>query len=61
MNIPLLIIVAENAPPKSKAEMLAMTELEKVKSINLTGTLGIYEEYPESVSAFILDFIARNC
>lgn len=60
VNVPLLIIVGENAPPKSKAEMLAMTELEKVESITLTGTLGIYEEFPESVSAVIQDFISRN-
>lgn len=61
VNVPLLIIVAENAPPQSKAEMLAMTEVETVESIVLTGTLGIYEEFAESVSAVIQDFITRNC
>ena len=52
--------MAENAPPKSKAEMLAMTEVENVESINIAGTLGVYEEYSEAVSGFIQDFITRN-
>ncbi|MGL5795681.1 MAG: alpha/beta fold hydrolase [Waterburya sp.] len=54
--IPVLIIVAENAPPKSKAEMLAMAELEQVQTVQLPGTLGIYEEYPEAVAEAIQRF-----
>ena len=60
VNIPVLIIVAENAPPKSKAEMVAMTELEQVQTVKLTGTLGIYEEYPEPITKVIQDFIGKN-
>jgi ribosomal protein L30E len=54
--MPVLIIVAENAPPKSKAEMLAMAELEQVQTVKIPGTLGIYEEYPEAVTAAIQRF-----
>ena len=57
VSIPVLIILAENAPPKSKAEMEAMTELERVQTVRLKGTLGIYEEYPEVVTEAIQDFI----
>ena len=57
VSMPVLIIVAENAPPKSKAEMIAMAELEEVQTVSLTGTLGIYEEYPEAVSEAIQNFI----
>ncbi|BAZ44989.1 hypothetical protein NIES4102_20060 [Chondrocystis sp. NIES-4102] len=56
--IPLLIIVAENAPPKSKAEMITMTELDNVQAVTLAGTLGIYEENPESVTAAITNFLS---
>ena len=57
VSMPVLIISAENAPPKSKAEMLAMAELEQVQTVRLPGTLGIYEEYPEAVIEAIQNFI----
>ena len=57
ISIPVLIIVAENAPPKSKAEMEAMAELERVKTVTLGGTLGISEEYPEMVTKAIQNFL----
>ena len=57
VSIPVLIILAENAPPKSKAEMLAMAELEQVQTVRLPGTLGIYEECPEAVTEAIQHFI----
>ncbi len=57
VSIPVLIILAENAPPKSKAEMIAMAELEQMQTVRLNGTLGIYEEYPEAVSEAIQNFI----
>jgi len=56
-SMPVLIIVAENAPPKSKAEMEAMAQLEQVQTVRLTGTLGIYEEYSEAVTEAIQNFI----
>ena len=43
VSIPVLIILAENAPPKSKAEMEAMAELAKVQTVQLEGTLGIFD------------------
>ncbi len=51
--MPVLIILAENSPPKSKAEMEAMAELERVQTVKLAGTLGICEEYPEAVAEAI--------
>jgi pimeloyl-ACP methyl ester carboxylesterase len=57
VSIPVLIILAENAPPKSKAEMQAMAELETVQTVRLNGTLGIYEEFPEAVTEAIQNFI----
>jgi pimeloyl-ACP methyl ester carboxylesterase len=57
VSIPVLIILAENAPPKSKAEMLAMAELEQVQTVRLPGTLGIYEENSQAVTEAIQHFI----
>ena len=57
ISIPVLIILAENAPPKSKAEMEAMAELDTVQTVRLAGTLGIYEEYPEAVTEAMNNFL----
>ncbi len=57
VSIPVSIVLAENAPPKSKAEAIAMAELEGVQAVRLNGTLGIYEEYPEAVGEAIKNFI----
>ncbi|MGD2183714.1 alpha/beta fold hydrolase [Lusitaniella coriacea] len=57
VSIPVLIILAEDAPPKSKAEMTAMAELAKMQTVRLRGTLGIYEEYPEAVIKAIENFL----
>lgn len=57
VSMPVSVILAENAPPKSKAEMSAMAELDKVQTVRLEGTLGIYEEYPEAVTEAIQNFL----
>ena len=57
VSMSVLIILAENAPPKSKAEMIAMAELAQMQTVRLAGTLGIYEEYPEAVAEAIKNFI----
>ncbi|MEM9510822.1 MAG: alpha/beta hydrolase [Cyanobacteria bacterium P01_E01_bin.35] len=57
VSMPVAIVLAENAPPKSKAEMEAMAELDKVQTVRLEGTLGIYEEYPEAVTKAIQNFL----
>ena len=57
ISIPVSIIMAENAPPKSKAEMEAIAELAKVQTVRLKGTLGIYEEYPKAVTEAIQNFL----
>jgi len=57
VSMPVAIVMAENAPPKSKAEMEAMAELDKVQTIRLRGTLGISEEYPEAVTEAIQNFL----
>ena len=57
VSMPVAIVLAENAPPKSKAEMEAMAKLEKVQTFRLRGTLGMYEEYPEAVTEAMNNFL----
>jgi hypothetical protein len=55
--VPIQIVVAEQAPPYSKAEMEAMIELPQVTAVRLPGTLGMAEEYGPEVAAAILPFL----
>ena len=58
VTMPVLIIVANDAPPKSKVEMIAMKEVEQLQTVNLAGTLGIYEECYQLVTEEIQNFLA---
>ena len=58
ISVPVMIVLAENAPPKSKSEMLAMAELENLQTVKLVGTLGLYEEFPEALAPKIQQFIS---
>ena len=55
--VPVAIILAKNAPPKSKAEMSAMAELPEMQTANLEGTLGMHEEFPKVVAEAIESFL----
>ncbi len=57
LSLPILVVLAEQAPPQSKSEMAAMAELEPVQAVRLAGTLGIHEEYPEAIMSSIGDFL----
>ena len=37
--------------------MMAMTDLPRVQTVRLTGTLGIHEEYPEAAGKAIQRFL----
>ncbi|MGV0023451.1 hypothetical protein [Phormidesmis priestleyi] len=56
----ILVITADQAPPKSKAEMEALADLPRVEAHSLPGTLGLYEEFAPDVAASILPFLTRS-
>jgi pimeloyl-ACP methyl ester carboxylesterase len=60
LNIPVLIAIGENSPPKSKAEMFALAEVSGVTSVTLPGTLGMHEEYPTELYEVIYPFLTNN-
>jgi pimeloyl-ACP methyl ester carboxylesterase len=55
--VPVLVIVADQAPPYSKREMEAMTTIPDIQSLVLPGTLGMYEEYADKVAEAVLPFL----
>jgi pimeloyl-ACP methyl ester carboxylesterase len=58
LTIPVLVAIGQSSPPKSTAEMLALTQVPNVISHTLPGTLGMHEEYPTELSDVILPFLA---
>ena len=57
LSIPMMTVVAENAPPSSKAEMEAIATLANMHVVRLPGTLGLAEEYGDEVAALVLPFL----
>ena len=53
------VILADKAPPQSKAEMQALSELPGIQSDHLPGSLGLYEEYDAEVGAIALAHFQR--
>ena len=45
LNIPMKIIIGEDSPPKSKAEMESLKGLPNIETVHLPGSLGMHEEY----------------
>ncbi|MBE9004865.1 alpha/beta hydrolase [Fortiea sp. LEGE XX443] len=57
LSVPLMIVIGESSPPKSRQEMQALADLPRVKSVTLPGSLGMHEEYPAAILAAIQDFL----
>jgi pimeloyl-ACP methyl ester carboxylesterase len=57
LSLPALALIAEQAPPTSKAEMNAIAQERGIQSVRLSGTLGLHEENALEVARAILDFI----
>lgn len=60
LTVPVMAIVGEQAPPSSKAEMEAIAALPQVQSVRLPGTLGMAEEYGDTVAEVIQPFLQSN-
>ncbi|NDJ21368.1 alpha/beta fold hydrolase [Nostoc sp. B(2019)] len=57
LSVPLMIVIGESSPPKSRAEMEALAALPGVKSVVIPGSLGMHEEYPAEVLEAVQDFL----
>ncbi|MBD2627377.1 alpha/beta fold hydrolase [Trichormus variabilis] len=61
LSAPLMAVIGESSPPKSRQEMDAMAALPGVSSVVVPGSLGLHEEYPAVVFEAILPFLTRVC
>ena len=57
LSMPLMVIVGESSPPKSRADMEALAALPGVRSAIIPGSLGLHEEYPGVVLQEVLGFL----
>ncbi|HEY9882200.1 MAG TPA: hypothetical protein V6C98_01190 [Thermosynechococcaceae cyanobacterium] len=55
--MPLLVLIGEQSPPSSKAEMESIASLDSIQSQHLPGSLGLHEEYASEVAALVLPFL----
>jgi pimeloyl-ACP methyl ester carboxylesterase len=57
LTVPLLVLIGEQSPPSSKAEMESIASLDSIQSQHLPGSLGLHEEYASEVAALVLPFL----
>ena len=57
LSVPLMVIIGESSPPKSRADMEALAALPGVRSAVIPGSLGLHEEYPAVVIEAVQDFL----
>lgn len=57
-GVPIMVILGEETPPRSRAEMEALGTLDNVEIHRLPkGRLGVHEEFPEAVAALARPFL----
>jgi len=57
LNVPLMVIVGENSPKKTMAEIEALASLEGLTVERLKGSLAPHEESPDEVARVVLPFL----
>ena len=60
LALPVQLIIPEQSPPKSKAEMEVLAKLPQIQEQRVPGTLGVYEEYAVDVSHIALAFFQKR-
>jgi pimeloyl-ACP methyl ester carboxylesterase len=57
LPVPVMVIIGEQVPPKSRAEMDVIADLPGVQSSVLPGSLGMHEEYGDTLAEIVWDFL----
>lgn len=57
LSVPLMVVIGESSPPKSRLEMDALAALSGVSGVVVPGSLGLHEEYPDVLAKAILPFL----
>lgn len=55
-----MVVIGEQAPPQSKAEMEAIAALPGVQTHRLPGSLGLHEEFPTELAAVVIPFLRQE-
>jgi pimeloyl-ACP methyl ester carboxylesterase len=55
--VPLFVAVGDRTPPRSLAEMEALTALPNVQSVTLPGSLALYDERPGETASAVAEFL----
>jgi pimeloyl-ACP methyl ester carboxylesterase len=56
LPVPVMVIIGEKVPPKSREEMDALSQFAGVQTAILPGSLGMHEEYAQAVTDVVLNF-----
>lgn len=56
LSVPLMVVMGEQSPPASKAEMTALAALPGVESVRLRGSLGVHEEAGAAIAQAALNW-----
>ena len=59
LPLPVLIVIGEQIPPKSRAEMEVLAHFTAVQVYRMPGSLGLHEEYPEALAEAVLPFLNK--
>ena len=57
LSIPIMVVIGKCCPKSSRQEMEAIAHLPRVQSVELPGSLGMHEEYPDAIVSAILPFL----
>ena len=57
--VPVLMVIGEQTPPKSRTEMEVLAHFTTVQVCRLPGSLGLHEEYPAELVEGILPFLNK--
>ena len=57
LPMPVMAIIGEKVPPKSRKEMDALSQFTGVQTAILPGSLGMHEEYAQAVTDVVLNFL----
>ncbi|CAD5963635.1 alpha/beta hydrolase [Planktothrix agardhii 1029] len=60
LSVPTMVVIGEQSPAQSKAEMEAIAELPHIESYHIPGSLGLHEEYADEVAQIIKPFLQNQ-
>ncbi|MEG4350293.1 alpha/beta hydrolase [Microcoleus sp. LAD1_D3] len=60
LSVPTMVVIGEQSPAQSKAEMEAIAQLPGIESHHLPGSLGLHEEYADEVAEIIKPFLQNQ-